>query len=216
MPFKRQFRDKYASRSPERICCLNSVQLVLFPFCFLFLFHSSSFHSPTIFDHLLLLGHSRSMSSTSMVKSAACCRPRRSVQITLKLNAVSTSVSFQKWWPHVTTRHHTSGIVNHLGPSAELPVADLPTLQNVLKQCQLLREPHSFLKTYGSFAMAADVLPLFLDVWKRANAKLVALPIRISDDSLIRKVNGNGKFSQILPERGERCRRSRDPHLRMS
>ena len=28
MPFKRQFRDKYASRSPERICCLNSVQLV--------------------------------------------------------------------------------------------------------------------------------------------------------------------------------------------
>ena len=88
----------------------------------------------------------------------------------------------------VATRHHTSGIVNHLGPSAELPVADLPTLQNVLKQCQLLREPHSFLKTYGSFAMAADVLPLFLEVWKRANAKLVALPIRISDDSLIGKV----------------------------
>ena len=33
MPFKKQFRDKYArvaSRSPERICCLNSVQLVGF------------------------------------------------------------------------------------------------------------------------------------------------------------------------------------------
>ena len=28
MQFKRQFRDKYASRSPERIYCLNSVQLV--------------------------------------------------------------------------------------------------------------------------------------------------------------------------------------------
>ena len=28
MPFKSQFRDKYASRSPERICGLNSVQLV--------------------------------------------------------------------------------------------------------------------------------------------------------------------------------------------
>ena len=28
MPFKGQFRDKYASRSPERIWCLNSVRLV--------------------------------------------------------------------------------------------------------------------------------------------------------------------------------------------
>ena len=29
MPLKRRFRDKYASRSPERIWCLNSVRLVL-------------------------------------------------------------------------------------------------------------------------------------------------------------------------------------------
>ena len=28
MPFKRQSKDKYASRSPERIWCLNSVRLV--------------------------------------------------------------------------------------------------------------------------------------------------------------------------------------------
>ena len=29
MPFKRRFRNKYASKSPERICCPNSVRLVL-------------------------------------------------------------------------------------------------------------------------------------------------------------------------------------------
>ena len=31
MPFKRRFRDKYAGRSPERICCPNSVRLVFLP-----------------------------------------------------------------------------------------------------------------------------------------------------------------------------------------
>ena len=30
MPLKRQFRDKYVGRSPERICCPNSVQIVPF------------------------------------------------------------------------------------------------------------------------------------------------------------------------------------------
>ena len=29
MPFKRQFIDKYAGISPERICCPNSVRLVI-------------------------------------------------------------------------------------------------------------------------------------------------------------------------------------------
>ena len=28
MPFERQLRDRYASRSPERVSCLNSVRLV--------------------------------------------------------------------------------------------------------------------------------------------------------------------------------------------
>ena len=28
MPLERQFRDKYSIRSPERICCPNSVRLV--------------------------------------------------------------------------------------------------------------------------------------------------------------------------------------------
>ena len=32
MQFKRRFRDKYASRSPERLCCLNSVRLVFLIF----------------------------------------------------------------------------------------------------------------------------------------------------------------------------------------
>ena len=35
MPFKRQFRDKYAGRLPERFCCPNFGRLVLF-----FLTHS--------------------------------------------------------------------------------------------------------------------------------------------------------------------------------
>ena len=32
MPFKRRFKDKYAGSSRERICCPNSVRLVLFLF----------------------------------------------------------------------------------------------------------------------------------------------------------------------------------------
>ena len=85
-----------------------------------------------------------------------------------------------------------------------MPVADLPTLRDVLKQCQLLLERHSSLNAYGSLAMAADVLPLFLDVWKRANAKLVALPIQISDDSLIRKVERKWRtLTNIAGKRGK-------------
>ena len=52
--------------------------------------------------------------------------------------------------------------------------------------------------------MAADVLPLFLDVWKRANAKLVALPIQISDDSVIRKVERKWRtLTNIAGKRGK-------------
>ena len=52
--------------------------------------------------------------------------------------------------------------------------------------------------------MAADVLPLILDVWKRANAKLVALPNRISDDSLICKVERKWQIlTNIAGKRGK-------------
>ena len=33
-----------------------------------------------------------------------------------------------------------SAIIAYLGPPSSLPVSDLPTLRDVLKQCQLLRE----------------------------------------------------------------------------
>ena len=46
LPFKSQFRDKYASRSPERNCCLNSVQLVCKRKTCLPFFHSFSYFCP--------------------------------------------------------------------------------------------------------------------------------------------------------------------------
>ena len=83
-------------------------------------------------------------------------------------------------------KHHASTVVNYLGPSAELPLADLPTLRDVLKQCQLLRERH--LGNYEVATMASDVLPLIIAVWHRANAKLVDPPIRTTDKALKKRI----------------------------
>ena len=82
-------------------------------------------------------------------------------------------------------KHHASTIVKFLGPSADLPPADLPTLRDVLKQCQLLRERHvgpSY--NYELSDMASDVLPLIIAIWNRANAKLSQPPVRVSDQAL--------------------------------
>ena len=90
-------------------------------------------------------------------------------------------------------KHHKSVVVNFIGPSAELPTADLLTIWDVLKQCQLLRErtvgPNNF---YPVNDMVSDVLPLILNVWKRANAKLVQHPICLSDDVLCQRIKRKG------------------------
>ena len=86
-------------------------------------------------------------------------------------------------------KHHKSPIVTYLGPSAELPQADLPTVRNMLQQCQLLRERQAdAIKTYEVADMASDVLPLILEVWHRANAKFIEIPIRVCDKTLIRRI----------------------------
>ena len=84
-----------------------------------------------------------------------------------------------------TKKHHGNAIVKYLGPSAELPIADLPTLRDVFKQCQLLRERHvGPTSSYKLETMAADVVPLILNIWRRANAKLVEIPIRNTEFAL--------------------------------
>ena len=86
-------------------------------------------------------------------------------------------------------KHHGSAIVNFLGPSAKLSVANLPTLWDVLKQCQLLRKRHvGPANTYSVSTMAADVVPLILAVRKRANAKLIQLPICVNDDTIQKRI----------------------------
>ena len=86
-------------------------------------------------------------------------------------------------------KHHGSTIVNFLYPSAELPTADFPTLQGILKQCQLLRERSVGSRNiYNVNNMVSDVLPLILNVWNRANTKLVQRPICLSDEVLIEKI----------------------------
>ena len=91
-------------------------------------------------------------------------------------------------------KHHSSPVVKYLGASAELPTADLPTLRDVLKKCQLLRERFAGpANMYEVSAMVADVLPLVLDIWKRANVKLVELPVRHNDFALAERIKRNWK-----------------------
>ena len=82
-------------------------------------------------------------------------------------------------------KHHGSTIVTFLCPSAELPTAELPTLQDILKQCQLL--PERF-KQHLQIDSAQQVLPLYLIFWNRTNAKLVQLPIRQTDKVLVQLI----------------------------
>ena len=86
-------------------------------------------------------------------------------------------------------KSHCSAIVQYLGPSAPLPVSDLPTLRDVLKHCQLHRERFvGPMTNYPVSTMVADVLPLILQVWTRANAKLVDIPVRVTDFSIMEKI----------------------------
>ena len=86
-------------------------------------------------------------------------------------------------------KHHGCAVVNFLGPFAELPIAKLPTFRDILKQCQLLRERYVGSRNiYYVNDMASDVLPLILDVWNRANAKLVQCPIRLSNEALVENI----------------------------
>ena len=70
-------------------------------------------------------------------------------------------------------KHHRSAIVAYLSSSADLAYANLPTLRNVLCQCQLLRERYIGAKVcnYSVTKMALDVFPLFLGIYERAHAE---------------------------------------------
>ena len=86
-------------------------------------------------------------------------------------------------------RHDNTRIVKFIGPSADLPKADLPTLRDILRQCLLLRERQSASNVnYEVITMASDILPLLLVTWHRANAKFVEIPIRTCDDTLIQRI----------------------------
>ena len=87
-------------------------------------------------------------------------------------------------------KHHNNSLIeNFIGPSAELPQADLPTLRDVLCQCLLLRERQIASNAdYDLLTMASDVLPLILNIWRRANAKFVEVPIRVGTDRLTQKI----------------------------
>lgn len=77
-----------------------------------------------------------------------------------------------------------------LGPSASLPLSDLPTLRDVLKHCLLLRERHAgYSKHYPVSVMANEMVPLLKGVWFRANALLTQQPIAIGDSSIASKIS---------------------------
>ena len=88
-------------------------------------------------------------------------------------------------------KHHGSAIVTYLGSSADLPLADLPTLRDVLRQCQLLRERYvgDNVCNYSVTKMASNVLPLILGFYERAHADFIKIPIRFFDDSIINRIH---------------------------
>ena len=84
---------------------------------------------------------------------------------------------------------HKSKIIAYLGPSAPLPVADLPTPRDVLKQCLLIREGNvKAQRNLTNPEMAAEATPLVLAVWNRANAKLAKLPVSIAERSISKRI----------------------------
>ena len=107
MSLERQFRDKYAGRSPERICCPNSVLLcsadaVSTPSSFFILHCSSSPHSypvfhqnhtcPSFLHHHRSLPSSPSFSSSSSSSSFISSSPRSNFLF-------YTPSICPAWWP---------------------------------------------------------------------------------------------------------------------
>ena len=100
---------------------------------------------------------------------------------------------------------HKSGVNAYLGPSAPLPLSDLATLRDVLKQCQLLRECN--IKAQRNLKipeMAAEATTLILSVWHRANAKLATPPICIQESSIAKRIETkwNGREQSAVEWRG--------------
>ena len=62
-------------------------------------------------------------------------------------------------------KHHKSPIVTYLGPSAELPQADLPTVRDMLQQCQLLRERQMFCLSSLKSGIATKLIKRITSKW---------------------------------------------------
>lgn len=76
-----------------------------------------------------------------------------------------------------------------LGPSAELPLSDLPTLRNILQQGMLLRERYPGpVKLYSFKKMAEELVPLVQAVRRRANSRLLIRPVTLSDQRITAKI----------------------------
>jgi hypothetical protein len=89
-------------------------------------------------------------------------------------------------------RHKSHSMVNYLGPSSELPVSDLPTVLDVLKKGQLLRERHmGYEKHFPVSQMALELVILVKESWRCANAKLVETPVMLSDVRIKKKIETN-------------------------
>ena len=72
-----------------------------------------------------------------------------------------------------------------IGPSKPLPVADLPTLRDTLQQVLLLKESST---TQAKTCIFDEVVKMVIDVWSRANYKLVAVELRVTDWSLSQRI----------------------------
>ena len=107
-------------------------------------------------------------------------------------------------------RHHKSAIAAYLGNSAPLPVSDLPTSRDLLKQCLLLREQNP--KDEAAFTvpqMATEAASLAIPVWHRANAKLALPPVCVEKPLLARRLEWKWKLLASIVSKRKVHRRTK-------
>ena len=107
-------------------------------------------------------------------------------------------------------RHHKSAIAAYLGNSAPLPVSDLPTSRDILKQCMLLREQNP--KDEAAFTvpqMATEAASLAIPVWHRANANLALPPVCVEKPLLARRLEWKWKLLASIVSKRKVHRRTK-------
>ena len=90
---------------------------------------------------------------------------------------------------------------NVVGPSKALPVSDLPTWRDILQQVLLLKEGSVIQEKTFIFE---EVSKMVVDVWSRANVRLVMAETRIDDHSIKTRIQRAWENVPCLREKSKK------------